>query len=170
MATLLQSKGEVQAMGDNDFKRIIAIQQREILVKNERLKGVENLVRLCNEKEEKLQGMKTRAENYETALRRADARISYLNKKLGIGPQTTLGIDVVSPGVSRKDFDAVTRENIRLKEALEHIAPTELGGKDIVIVSISKKNMAVRWRLVFMLLDNLFTTAKFKLEDIIQTR
>ena len=45
-------------------------------------------------------------------------------------------MDVVYPGLSRKDFDAVTRENIGLKEALEHIAPTELGGKDIVIVCI----------------------------------
>ena len=92
-----QSKGEavlnLQAMADNDFKRIIAVQRREILVQNERLKGVENLVRICSEKEKKLQSMKTRAENYETALRRADARIAYLNKKLGIGPQTTLGID-----------------------------------------------------------------------------
>ena len=143
-----QSKGEavlnLQAMADNDFKRIIAVQQREILVQNERLKGVENLVRICSEKETRILGLKTTVENLETALRRADARIAYLNKKLGIGPQTTLGIDVVSPGVSRKDFDAVTRENIRLKEALEHIAPTELGGKDIVIVSISSKKI---WRL-----------------------
>ena len=133
----------LQAMGENDFKRIIAVQQREILVKNERLKGVEDLVRICSEKEEKLQGWKTRAENYETALRRSDARIAYLNKKLGIGPQAAFGMDVVYPGVSRKDFDAVTRENIRLKEALEHIVPTELGGKDIVIVSIGLKK---RWR------------------------
>jgi hypothetical protein len=42
-------------------------------------------------------------------------------KKLGIWPQTAFGIDVVNPGVSRKDFDAVTKENIRLKEALKHI-------------------------------------------------
>ena len=138
--SLQQHKGQLslnlQAVGENDLKRIVAVQHREILVKNERLKGVEDLVRICSEKEEKLQGWKTRAENYETALRRSDARIAYLNKKLGIGPQTALDIGVVYPGVSRKDFDAVTRENIRLKEALEHIAPTELGGKDIVIVSV----------------------------------
>ena len=130
------------AMGENDLKRIIAVQHREILVKNERLKGVEDLVRICSEKEEKLQGWKTKAENYETALRRADARIAYLNKKLGIGPQMAFDMDVVYPGVSRKDFHAVTKENIRLKEALEHIAPTEMGGKDI-IVSICEKI----WRL-----------------------
>ena len=134
MAQILNS----QAMSEKDFKRIIAVQQREILVKNERLKGVEDLVRICSEKEEKLQGWKTRAENYETALRRANARIAYLNKKLGIGTQTAFDMDVVYPGVSRKDFDAVIKENIRLKEALEHIAPTELGGKEIVIVSIQK--------------------------------
>jgi hypothetical protein len=132
-------KGQVlnlkQFNGD-DLKRIIALQHREILGKNERLRGVEDLTRICNELEEKRQSSWTRADNYETALRRAEARIAYLNKKLGIGPQTTFGIDVVNPGISRKDFDAVTRENIRLKEALEHIVPTELGGKDIVIVSM----------------------------------
>ena len=42
-------------------------------------------------------------------------------------------------------FDAVTKENIRLKEALEHIAPTKLGGKDVVIVSM-RTNMKVRMR------------------------
>ncbi|CAB4038079.1 Hypothetical predicted protein, partial [Paramuricea clavata] len=115
----------------DDLKRIIALQHRELLAKDERLKGVEDLTRICNELEEKRQGLETRADNYETALRRAEARIAYLNKKLG--PQTTFEIDVINPGISRKDFDAVTKENIQLKEALEHIVPTELGGKDIVI-------------------------------------
>ena len=124
----------LQAMGENDLKRI-AVQRREILVKNQRLKGLEDLVRIWSEKEEKLQGWKTSAENYETALRRADARIAYLNKKLGIGPQTAFDMDVVYPGVSRKDFDAVTKENIRLKEALEQL---EFGGKEIIIVSMRK--------------------------------
>ena len=140
-----QSMAEVvnlPAVGENDFKRIIAVQRKEIMVKNERLKGVEDLLRICSEKEEKLQGWKTRAENYETALRRADARIAYLNKKLGIGPQTAFDMDVVYPGISKKDFNAVTKENVRLKEALEHIAPTKLGGNDVMIVSM-RKNMKV---------------------------
>jgi hypothetical protein len=120
----------------DDLKRIIALQHREIQVKNERLKGVEELTRVCSELEEKRQSWQTKADNYETALRRAEARIAYLNKKLGIVPQTTFGIDVFNPGISRKDFDAITKENIRLKEALEHIVPTELGGKDVVVVSM----------------------------------
>ncbi len=135
----VQSKASVINLKEynvDDLKRIIAAQNREILVRNERLKGVEDLTRICHELEEKRQSWQIRADNYETALKRAEARIAYLNKKLGIGPQTTLDIDVINPGVSRKDFDAVTKENIRLKEALEHIVPTELGGKDIVIVSM----------------------------------
>ena len=134
----VQSKASVTNLKEynvDDLKRIIAALNREILVRNERLKGVEDLTRICHELEEKRQSWQIRADNYETALKRAEARIAYLNKKLGIGPQTTLDIDVINPGVSRKDFDAVTKENIRLKEALEHIVPTELGGKDIVIVS-----------------------------------
>ena len=128
----------LKQLNGDDLKRIIAVQHREILVKNERLRGVEDLTRICSELEEKRQSWQTRADNYETAFRQAEARIAYLNKKLGIGPQTSFGIDVVNPGrISRKDFDAATKENIRLKEALEHIVPTELGGKDIVIVSMS---------------------------------
>jgi hypothetical protein len=134
------TKGSVvnlKELSVEDLRRLIAYQQREIVVRNDRLRGVEKLTTICSDLEEKLQSSQTRADNYETALRRAEARVAYLNKKLGIGPQTSFDIDVINPGVSRKDFDAVTRENIRLKEALEHIVPTELGGKDIVIVSMS---------------------------------
>jgi hypothetical protein len=132
-------KGSVinlKELSADDLRRLIAYQQREIAVRNDRLRGVEKLTTICSDLEEKLQSSQTRADNYETALRRAEARVAYLNKKLGIGPQTSFDIDVINPGVSRKDFDAVTKENIRLKEALEHIVPTELGGKDIVVVSI----------------------------------
>jgi hypothetical protein len=134
------TKGSVvnlKELSVEDLRRLIAYQQREIAVRNDRLRGVEKLTTICSDLEEKLQSSQTRADNYETALRRAEARVAYLNKKLGIGPQTSFDIDVINPGVSRKDFDAVTRENIRLKDALEHIVPTELGGKDIVIVSMS---------------------------------
>ena len=111
---------------------------RELKVVNE--DNLEHL--LVKHLMQKVQSWKTKAENTETALKQANTKIAYLNKKprknLGIEPQTTSGIDVVYPGVSRKDFDALTKENIRLKEALEHIAPTELGSKDIVIVSMRK--------------------------------
>ncbi len=161
----VQRKGPIIALREynvDDLKRIITAQQREIHVKNERLKGVEDLTRICHELEEKRQSWQIRADNYETALKRAEARVAYLNKKLGIGPQTTFDIDVINPGVSRKDFDAVTKENIRLKEALEHIVPTELGGKDIVIVSIVVRFQnggytVVECKLVFSSSNNLFT-------------
>ena len=134
----VQSKDAVFNLSElscGDYKRIITIQQREINENNERLKGLEQLTRIYNESEGKLQSWKTRSENYEVALRRAEARIGVLNQKLGIGPQRAFDIDVVYPGFSRNDFDAITRESIELKEALEHIVPTELGGKDVVVVS-----------------------------------
>ena len=138
----VQSKGSkgyvfnLQQLNTDELKRIISIQQRDILSKNERLKGVENLAKICSDLEGKCKHWKSVAENTETALQRAEARIAYLNKKLGIGPQTAFGIDVINPGVSKKDFDVVTKENIQLKEALEHIVSAEIGGKDVVIVSI----------------------------------
>ncbi|XP_028404900.1 tropomyosin-1-like [Dendronephthya gigantea] len=116
-------------LNTGDLKRIIAVQSKEIERKNEQLKGLQNLAKICSESEEKRQSWKTRAEKYESALRRAEARIAVLNKKLGmLGPQTAFDIKI-----SRHAFDAITRENIELKEALEHIVPTELGGKDVVL-------------------------------------
>ncbi len=87
----VHSKGQVINLNElnaGDLKRIITVQHREILVKNERLKGVEDLTRICSELEEKRQSLQIKADNYETALKRAEARVTYLNKKLGIGPQT----------------------------------------------------------------------------------
>ncbi len=115
----LHSKGQVinlKELNADDLKRIITIQQREILVKNERLKGVEDLTRICSELEEKRQSLQIKADNYETALKRAKARVAYLNKKLGIAPQMTLDIDVTNPEVANK--------NIR---------PTELGGNGQIL-------------------------------------
>ncbi|XP_028404966.1 golgin subfamily A member 6-like protein 22 [Dendronephthya gigantea] len=127
------SQFNIDDLNQGDLKRIIAVQQRDIKVKNERLDGLEKLTILYNISEEKRHSWKTMAENLEIALRRAEARIAVLNKKLNIGPQTAFDISVVNPGISRKDFDAITKENIALKEALEHIVPTELGGKDVVL-------------------------------------
>ena len=140
----VQSKGSkgyinLQQLSTDQLKRIIIfIQQRDILSKNDRLKGVENLAKICSDLEEKCKHWKSVAENTETALQRAERRIARLNKKLGIGPQTAFDIDLINPGVSRKDYDAVTKENIRLKEVLEHIVSTEIGGKDLV--TVSKRN------------------------------
>ena len=132
------SKGDalnLQELNTDALKRIISMQQRDILSKNEQSKGVKNLTRICSDLEEKCKHWKSVAYNTETALQRAEAKIAYLNKKLGIGPQTAFDIDIINPGVSKKDFDAVTNENIRLKEALQHIVSAEIGGKDVVLVS-----------------------------------
>ena len=137
MSSVLSKGAELnlEELSTRDLRRIIAVQQKEIKVKNDRLKGLEDLTKICSELEEKWQNWKTRADNYEIALKRAELRIAVLSKKLGIGPQAAFDIGVIYPGVSRKDFDAITRENIELKEALEHIVPTGLGGKDVVVVS-----------------------------------
>ena len=126
----------LQELNVEQLKRIISLQQKDILFMNSRLKGVENLAKICSDLEEKCKHWKSVAENTKTALQRAEARVAYLNKKLGIGPQTAFDIDVINPGVSRKYFDAVAKENIQLKEALEHIVLAKIGGKDVVIVSI----------------------------------
>lgn len=134
----------IKGVHEDDLKRIIALQRKDILDKNKRLKGVEKLTNIVNELEESRQSLQSKADNFESALRRAEARIAYLNKKLGIGPQTSMGVEVVDPGVSRKEYDALMRDNIRLKESLEHIVATELGGQDVVTVSKTKKI----WRFI----------------------
>ncbi|XP_028404216.1 golgin subfamily A member 6-like protein 22 [Dendronephthya gigantea] len=120
----------------DDLRRITqALQHQELKGKNNRsMNEVKETTRILSESEKKMRRKeKTRAENSQIALRRAEARIAILNKKLGIGPQTAFEIDVVNPRVSQKDYDSLTIEYIKLKEALEHIVPTELGGKDVVL-------------------------------------
>jgi hypothetical protein len=137
------SRGHVIMFGPPITRLLLNSKLNETILVGNQQRGVNDLTRICNELEEKRQSSETiRADNCEIALKRAEARIAYLNKKLGIGPRTTFDIDVVNPeisvnpGISRNDFDAVTKEDLKLKEALEHIAPTELGGENIVIVSI----------------------------------
>ena len=121
---------------ENDYRRIITQLHNEILAKNERLKGVKALTVMLHESEEKRKRMEAMANNYEMTLKRAEARIAQLNKTLGVGPQAAFNRGVVMPGVSRKDFELVTQENVRLRKALDHIVPTNLGGHDVILVSI----------------------------------
>ena len=89
--------------------------------------------------------VKTRSEDYEKARANAYSKI-IPRQKLGKGLQTN-GIEVVYPGVSRKDCEAGTTENIRPRKALERkdITQKRWSGQEIVIVSI-RKSMTVRIR------------------------
>ena len=93
-----------------------------------------------------MSGVKTRLEDYEKARASAYSKI-IPRQKLGKGLQTK-GIEVVYPGVSRKDCEAGTTENIRPRKALERkdlSTQKRWSGQEIVIVSI-RKSMTVRIR------------------------
>ena len=128
---------EVSSPIEADLKRIIVGLQNDIKGKNERLKGVHLLTVLLHEAEEKCKQWEETAKNLETTLRRAEARIAQLNKIHGIGPQAAFNRGAVFPGVSRKDFELVTQENIKLKKALDHIVTANLGGNEVILVRIA---------------------------------
>ena len=126
---------DLTALQPEDYQRIITQLHNEVVAKDARIKGVESLAKMLHEAEQKSQRMQETAKNYELTLKRAEARIAQLNKMHGIGPQTAFNRGVVIPGVSRKDFDLVTRENEKLKKALQHIVSTEIEGHAVVLVS-----------------------------------
>ncbi|XP_028404899.1 uncharacterized protein LOC114527447 isoform X2 [Dendronephthya gigantea] len=104
----------------NDLKQTIVNPQSEIDAKNEILKQISELTRICNKVNEFQPTTSSR--DIEAV---ANIHAS-LKEKLGIGPQTALDIDTVNSGVSRNDSDAVTEKNTELEEGSEPDAIREL--------------------------------------------
>ena len=133
---MIQKPGAIKKtkLYENDYRRIVSQLYTEIQRKDTQLKGLRVLTARLYESEQSARSFKIRAENNEQALKHAEARVAQLNKKLGIGPQTAFNRGVVLPGVSKKQFDGVVRENLKLKEALDHIVAQDLGGYDVILV------------------------------------
>ena len=111
---------------------------QESSINNEQLTAREDQSGISSDAEKSSQSWKTRAENSETALRRAETKTTILKKKLGVG-QVAVDIDEVNPWISRDDFDALSRGSTESGEALEQIVPTEFCAKDVVVVNNTKK-------------------------------
>ena len=97
-----------------------------------KLTGVQNLGLQLQKKEQQIKNLEEKNERLEGSLARAENRITQLNLQLPAGAQ--LGA-VVTPGVSKKVLEALTRDNTKLKQALEHLTNKGPSGVDLAVVS-----------------------------------
>ena len=101
-----------------------------------KLTGVQNLGQQLQKKEQENVLLKEKVERLEGTLARAENRITQLSLKLGNGPhQAFSGSGIVTPGVAKKVLEALTRDNTRLKLALDHVTNKGSNGSDLAVVS-----------------------------------
>ena len=103
-----------------------------------KLTGVQNLGQQLQKKEQENTFLKEKLERLEGTLARAENRITQLSLQAGNGAHQAFSRGgIVTPGVSKKLLEALTRENTRLKLALEHIIAkgSNGNGSDLAVVS-----------------------------------
>lgn len=104
-----------------------------------RLIGIENLGAQLQEKNEQIQRLKCKIEQLQDTVARAENRIAQLTLQLNNGSQTPSPGSIVTPGVSKKVLEALTKENTKLKLTLNHLANNTQHGTDVAVVSSEKR-------------------------------
>lgn len=100
-----------------------------------RLDGLKHLANQLHQKEEESKKLTEKNERLEGSLARAENRISQLSllARNGDGKATASGGAIVTPGVSKKVLEAMTRENTTLKQAFDHASRNGLHGADLIV-------------------------------------
>lgn len=98
---------------------------------NSKLIGVQVLTDQLEHKNEECNVLKVKLKQLEVLLSRAENRISQLSMKGGSAKSG----GVITPGVSKRLFEAITRENTKLKLTLEHVLNKLPNGIDLAVVS-----------------------------------
>jgi len=93
-----------------------------------KLTAVQNLGLQLQKKEQQIKTLLEKNERLAGSLARAENRITQLPSGAQIGA-------VVTPGVSKKVLEALTRDNTKLKQALEHLTNKGPAGVDLAVVS-----------------------------------
>ena len=88
-----------------------------------KLTGVQNLGLQLQKKELENKTLHGKIERLEGSLARAENRIAQLS------------LQAVTPGVSKKVLEALTRDNTRLKQALDHLTNKGPTAVDLAVVS-----------------------------------
>ena len=103
------------------------------------LTGVQNLGLQLQRKEQEKKSLLEKNERLEGSLARAENRITQLSLLAGNGQQTVASQGaIVTPGVSKKVLEALTRENTKLRQALDHLTNKGPSGVDLTVVCIEK--------------------------------
>ena len=95
-----------------------------------RLVGIQNLARQLQEKKEELNSVTEKLERTQETLSRAENRITQLSLKLEKNGVSSQGA-IVTPGVSKKILEALTRENTKLRSNLERFSNEYGNGVDL---------------------------------------
>ena len=95
-----------------------------------RLVGIQNLARQLQEKREELTSVTEKLERTQETLSRAENRITQLSLKLEKNGVSSQGA-IVTPGVSKKILEALTRENTKLRSNLERFSNGYGNGVDL---------------------------------------
>ena len=130
--------GDKSLKAENERLRrtlLIVVSERKKMASQ--ITGVQNLGVQLQKKDQELRTLSEKNERLESSLARAENRITQLSHLAGNNGQTVAGQGaIVTPGVSKKLLEALTRENTKLRQALDHITNRGPGGVDLAVVSI----------------------------------
>lgn len=98
-----------------------------------KLTGVQNLGQQLQKKDIEIQNLREKSERLEGSLARAENRITQLSLQAGNGQHLSGQTAIVTPGVSKKVLEALTRDNTRLKQALDHLTNRGPAGVDLAV-------------------------------------
>ena len=149
--------GDKSLKAENERLRrtlLIVVSERKKMASQ--ITGVQNLGVQLQKKDQELRTLSEKNERLESSLARAENRITQLSHLAGNNGQTVAGQGaIVTPGVSKKLLEALTRENTKLRQALDHITNRGPGGVDLAVVSIENLVFVVNislnicwWRVV----------------------
>ncbi|PFX17089.1 hypothetical protein AWC38_SpisGene18611 [Stylophora pistillata] len=98
-----------------------------------KLTGVQNLGQQLQKKDMEIGNLREKIERLEGSLARAENRITQLSLQAGNGQHLSGQTAIVTPGVSKKVLEALTRDNTRLKQALDHLTNRGPAGVDLAV-------------------------------------
>ena len=101
---------------------------------NSKLIGVQVLTDQLEQKTQECERYKATIQQLEVLLSRAENRIAQLSVKGGSAKG-----GIVTPGISKRLFESIARENTKLKIALEHVVNKQPNGIELAVVSVNSK-------------------------------
>lgn len=100
-----------------------------------KLAGVQILGQQLQKKDEENKKLKEKVERLETMIARAENRIAQLTQQLQSFEGSPNPRAIVTPGVSKKILEALTRENTKLRLTLDHMTTKDISGAELASVS-----------------------------------
>ena len=109
------------------------------------LAGIRGLVRQLHHKRTECKSLTARYERLEGSLARAENRIVQLSHMAAKNGEPSQGAIVV-PGVSKKILENLTRENTKLRQALNHVSDGRPSGVDLAMQNLELHHIIITLR------------------------